>query len=155
MTIRSQSARITHSQLFERTQYMLQTCHRDVMNPPPGQSDRHTLAGSDDAAGLCDGCGSLDDRYCRSQRLVTPDVPHLHGDAALLPGDAARTFGPLARFDPHTPDPADPALSTRLGARCCTSGTALPPAAVKFFGDAGEALICPSWRVALLERVTR
>lgn len=67
--------------------------------------------------------------------------------------DAARTFGPLARFDPHTPDPAHPAVDPQ-GASCSTSGTAWPPSACEVFGEAGEALICPSWRVALLEPVT-
>jgi len=33
-----------------------------------------------------------------------------HRDTRTPRGDTARTFGPLARFDPHTPDPARPAV---------------------------------------------
>lgn len=68
--------------------------------------------------------------------------------------DAARIFGPLARFDPHTPDPDRPAVDPQ-GRSVLYVGDGQATSACEVFGEAGEALICPSWRVALLEPVTR
>ena len=77
-----------------------------------------------------------------------------HREARTPRGDVARTFGPLARFDPHTPDPGHPAVDP-TGRSVLYVGDGLATSACEVFGEAGEALICPSWRVALLEPVTR
>ena len=69
-------------------------------------------------------------------------------------GDTARIFGPLARFDPHTPDPGHPAIDP-TGRSILYIGDNLATSACEVFGEVGEALICPNWRVALLEPVTR
>ena len=77
-----------------------------------------------------------------------------HREARTPRGDTARTSGPLARFDPHTPDPGHPAVDP-TGRSVLYVGNGLATSACEVFGEAGEALICPSWRVALLEPVTR
>ena len=77
-----------------------------------------------------------------------------HRDTRTPRGDTARTFGPLARFDPHTPDPARPAVDP-TGRSVLYVGDSMATSACEVFGEAGEALICPSWRIALLEPVTR
>ena len=77
-----------------------------------------------------------------------------HREARTPRGDAARTFGPLARFDPHTPNPAHPAVDP-TGRSVLYVGDGLATSACEVFGETGEALICPSWRVALLEPITR
>ena len=77
-----------------------------------------------------------------------------HRETRTPRGDTARTFGPLARFDPHTPDPGHPSVDP-TGRSVLYVGDGLATSACEVFGEAGEALICPSWRVALLEPVTR
>jgi len=77
-----------------------------------------------------------------------------HRDAHNPQGDTARTFGPLARSDPHTLDPDLPSVDP-AGRSVLYVGDGLATNGCEVFGEAGEALICPSWRVALLEPVTR
>lgn len=68
-------------------------------------------------------------------------------------GETPRRYGPLARFDPHTPPTAAPSVDPAersviyIGADLATS-------ACEVFGELGEAPLCPSWRVAKL-RPTR
>ena len=50
--------------------------------------------------------------------------------------------------------PADPAVDP-AGRSVLYVGDSLATSACEVFGGASEALICPSWRVALLEPVTR
>jgi hypothetical protein len=65
-----------------------------------------------------------------------------HREARTPRGDTARTFGPLARFDPHTPDPAHPAVDP-AGRSVLYVGDGLATSACEVFGETGEALICP------------
>lgn len=62
-------------------------------------------------------------------------------------------FGPLGRFDPHTAPPDAPAVDP-AGRSVLYVGEDLVTSACEVFGEAGEALLCPAWRVALL-RPTR
>ena len=67
-------------------------------------------------------------------------------------GDTARGFGPLARFDPHTLPAAAPGLDPALRS-VLYAGQDLATSACEVFGEAGEARLCPAWRVALLRPV--
>ncbi len=67
-------------------------------------------------------------------------------------GDSARGFGPLARFDPHTLPAAAPGLDPALRS-VLYAGQDLATSACEVFGEAGEARLCPAWRVALLRPV--
>ena len=61
-------------------------------------------------------------------------------------------FGPLARFDHHTPPASDPALDPD-GRSVLYVGGDLVTSAAEVFGEAGEAALCPRWRVAILRPV--
>jgi hypothetical protein len=52
--------------------------------------------------------------------------------------DAARSFGPLSRFDPHTPDPAHLAVDP-AGRSVLYVGDGLATSACEVFGEVGEA----------------
>jgi len=67
-------------------------------------------------------------------------------------GDSARGFGPLARFDPHTLPAAAPGLDPARRS-VLYAGQDLATSACEVFGEAGEARLCPAWRVALLRPV--
>jgi hypothetical protein len=62
--------------------------------------------------------------------------------------DASRHFGPLHRFDPHTPRASGPSLDTKRSVLYV--GADLATSACEVFGEVGEALLCQSWKVALL-----
>lgn len=64
-------------------------------------------------------------------------------------GDTARVYGPLARFDPHTPPTGTPGPDPD-GRTVIYVGADLATSACEVFGDIGEARLCPSWRVAKL-----
>jgi len=59
-------------------------------------------------------------------------------------GDSARGFGPLARFDPHTPPAAAPGLDPARRS-VLYAGQDLATSACEVFGEAGEARLCPAW----------
>lgn len=64
-------------------------------------------------------------------------------------GDSPRSYGPLARFDPHTSPAAVPAIDPN-GRTVLYAGQDLATSACEVFGEAGEARLCPASRVALL-----
>jgi len=64
-------------------------------------------------------------------------------------GDSPRDYGPIARFDPHTPAAAAPGVDPQ-GRAVLYAGQDLATSACEVFGEAGEAQLCPAWRVALL-----
>ena len=68
-------------------------------------------------------------------------------------GDVPRGYGPLARLDPHTPPESAPAMDP-AGRTVLYVGEDLATSACEVFGETGEALLCPAYRVALL-RPTR
>ncbi len=63
-------------------------------------------------------------------------------------GDSPRDYGPVARFDPHTPPAAAPGIDPH-GRTVLYAGQDLATSACEVFGEAGEARLCPAWRVAL------
>jgi len=67
-------------------------------------------------------------------------------------GDTPRGFGPLARFDPHTPPAAAPGIDPQ-GRTVLYAGQDLATSACEVFGEAGEAQLCPAWCVTLLRPV--
>lgn len=67
-------------------------------------------------------------------------------------GQSPRTNGPRARLDPHTP-PSDAPAEDPAGRSVLYVGDSLATSACEVFGAAGEARICPSYRVALLRPV--
>lgn len=76
-----------------------------------------------------------------------------HAGPNIPTGHSPRPFGPLARFDPHTP--SSDAAAVDLGGRSVLYvGADLATSACEVFGEAAEAPLCESWRVALL-RPTR
>lgn len=66
-------------------------------------------------------------------------------------GHTPRTFGPLARFDPHRPDADGKPQHDPDGRAVLYVGVDLATSLCEVFGEAGEALLCPRWRVALLK----
>lgn len=76
-----------------------------------------------------------------------------HQDSSTPRGDVPRGYGPLARFDPHTSPPDAPAVDP-AGRSVLYVGQDLAASACEVFGEAGEALLCPAWRVAMI-RPTR
>lgn len=83
-------------------------------------------------------------QYCRIYHKG-PHSPH---------GTAHRPYGPLYRFDPHTPDPANPELCPD-GRTVLYVGADLATSASEVFGEAREAALCPRYRVALLRPTRR
>lgn len=69
-------------------------------------------------------------------------------------GAAHRTYGPLHRFDPHTPDPSRPAVCP-AGRSVLYVGEDLATSACEVFGETAEAALCPQFRVALLRPTGR
>ncbi len=76
-----------------------------------------------------------------------------HQGPYALQANSPRRFGPLARFDPHTPPVTAPDIDPH-GRTVLYAGADLATSACEVFGEAGEARLCPAWRVALL-RPTR
>lgn len=74
-------------------------------------------------------------------------IYHRSGHTAT--GADARRYGPLFRFDPHTPPPELPALDPG-GRTVLYVGRDLATSACEVFGEAGEARLCPNYRVTLL-----
>jgi len=72
-----------------------------------------------------------------------------HRGAVSPEGDTARSNGPRARFDPHRAGPTGPREDP--DGRCVLyAGVDLATSACEVLGETGEALLCPSYRVALL-----
>jgi RES domain len=59
--------------------------------------------------------------------------------------------GPRSRFDPHRPDANGDPQDDPDGRSVLYIGVALATSLCEVFGEIGEALVCPRWRVALLE----
>jgi hypothetical protein len=72
-----------------------------------------------------------------------------HRSAVSPQGDTPRSNGPRARFDPHRPGPTGPHEDPD-GRSVLYAGVDLATSASEVFGETGEALLCPSYRVALL-----
>ncbi len=72
-----------------------------------------------------------------------------HRSPYLPDAATGRTFGPLYRFDPHQPGSHGP-VDDPDGRSMLYVGADLATSASEVFGEAGEASLCPSWRVALL-----
>jgi hypothetical protein len=64
-------------------------------------------------------------------------------------GHTPRVYGPLARFDPHTPPPGAPDVDPD-GRTVLYAGVDLATSACEVFGETEDARVCPAWRVALL-----
>ncbi|MFE4500004.1 RES family NAD+ phosphorylase [Rhodococcus sp. NPDC056743] len=71
-----------------------------------------------------------------------------HRGAHAPDGATFRSFGPLSRFDHHTPNPA--ALDPD-GRSVLYVADNLATAASEVFGEAGVAQVCPNYRVSILE----
>ena len=65
------------------------------------------------------------------------------------PAAARRAFGPIERFDPHTP-PATAPADCPAGRSVIYLGDSLRTAAAEVFGAHGLASVCPRYRVAAL-----
>jgi hypothetical protein len=78
-------------------------------------------------------------RWCRvyHRSVHTPD------------GITHRRYGPLYRLDHHTPPPNAPAVCPDGRSVLYVAGT-LAGALGEVFGDAGQAAVCPRYRVALV-----
>jgi RES domain len=74
-----------------------------------------------------------------------------HAGGHTPAGDTPRTYGPLARFDPHRPDGAGVARVDPDGRSVLYVGVDLATSLCEVFGEAEEAQLCPQWRVAVLE----
>lgn len=70
-------------------------------------------------------------------------------------GIAARVFGPLSRFDPHTPTDDGKRQVDPDGRTVIYVGENLATSACEVFGETQEAAICPAYRVALVRPVRR
>lgn len=69
-------------------------------------------------------------------------------------GHSPRTFGPLARFDTHLPDAAGRPQVDPHRRSVLYVGADLATSMCEVFGELSEALVCPRWRVAVLEPVS-
>src|SRR5699024_10052267 len=65
-------------------------------------------------------------------------------------GITHRTYGPLYRFDPHTPPVGHPALCPD-GRSVLYVADDLATSLAEVFGDVGDASICRHYRVAIIE----
>jgi len=72
-----------------------------------------------------------------------------HRGAVSPKADTPRSNGPRARFDPHRAGPSGPREDPD-GRSVLYAGLDLATSACEVFGETGEALLCPSYRVALL-----
>lgn len=72
-----------------------------------------------------------------------------HRDDRTPDALAPRRYGPLLRFDPHTPPPDAPA-DCPAGRTAIYLARALRTAGAEVFGDLREAALCPSYRAALV-----
>ncbi|OYD70193.1 RES family NAD+ phosphorylase [Rhodococcus sp. OK302] len=74
-----------------------------------------------------------------------------HRSSHTPDGATFRSFGPVSRFDHHTPNP--PALDPD-GRAVLYVADNLATAASEVFGEAGVAQICPNYRVSIVEPAT-
>jgi len=75
-----------------------------------------------------------------------------HRSARTSRAETFRSFGPLMRFDHHTPPPG--ASAEDPGRRSVLYlAENLTAAACEVFGEAGVAALCPQWRVGIIEPV--
>jgi hypothetical protein len=72
-----------------------------------------------------------------------------HRSALVPAATTARRYGPLYRFDPHTPPSSAPALDP-AGRTVLYVGVDLATSASEVFGETREAALCPQYRVALI-----
>jgi hypothetical protein len=72
-----------------------------------------------------------------------------HRSALVPAATTARRYGPLYRFDPHTP-PTDAPARDPEGRTAIYIGVDLATSASEVFGETGEATLCPEYRVALI-----
>lgn len=72
-----------------------------------------------------------------------------HQDDRTPSADARRAFGPLLRFDHHTPSFAAPAVCP-MGRTVVYAAKTLRTCGGEVFGDADEAAICPHFRAAVV-----
>lgn len=72
-----------------------------------------------------------------------------HQSPVTPQGDTPRRNGPRARFDPQRAGTSGPREDPD-GRSVLYAGVDLATSACEVFGEAGEALLCPSYRVALL-----
>ncbi|PBC51734.1 RES family NAD+ phosphorylase [Rhodococcus sp. ACPA1] len=73
-----------------------------------------------------------------------------HRDRFTPNGITFRRFGPLARFDHHTPTP--PAMDPN-GRAVLYLAVDLATSACEVFGEAGVAALCPHWRITQVRPV--
>src|SRR5918996_3170279 len=71
-----------------------------------------------------------------------------HQDLFSPTGLARRTFGPLERFDHHTPPHTAPALDSD-GRSVLYLGLGVGVCGAEVFGDPREAAICPAFRAVV------
>lgn len=76
-----------------------------------------------------------------------------HRDYQTPTATTSRSFGPLARFDHHTPAPTGEPTQSQPGRTVLYLGGDLETSVCEVFGDTGEVAICPNFRVALLRPV--
>lgn len=81
-------------------------------------------------------------RWCR----VYHESPYAPTAATFRP------YGPLARFDHHTPPFGDPSVDP-AGRSVLYVADSLSTGACEVFGEAGEVLVCPRWRVGIIEPI--
>lgn len=72
-----------------------------------------------------------------------------HRSSRTPRAETFRSFGPLARFDHHTPDPDSPGDDPG-GRAVLYIAENLTAAACEVFGQAGVAALCPQWRVGIV-----
>lgn len=72
-----------------------------------------------------------------------------HQDDLTPSAETRRGFGPLLRFDPHTPAFTAPGLCP-AGRTVIYLAKTLRTAGGEVFGDAGEAVVCPYFRAAVV-----
>ena len=75
-----------------------------------------------------------------------------HRDDLAPSGDARRAFGPLDRFDHHTPPPTVPAIDPS-GRAVLYAAKTLRTCGGEAFGDVGEATICPRYYAAVIRPI--
>lgn len=66
-------------------------------------------------------------------------------------GHTARTWGPVARFDPHLPDAAGARQVDPDGRSVLYVGADLATSLCEVFGERRDAPLCPNWRAAVLK----
>lgn len=77
-----------------------------------------------------------------------------HADSYAPSADSHRHYGPIHRFDHHTPDYRHPAICPD-GRSILYLGRGLSVCLAEVFGEFDLARLCPQHRIALIEPVTR